>query len=294
MIMAILKDTVHDTILMLPLLFLAYMIIEYFDRRDSDDDRLFISLQKYGPIVGAFVGVIPQCGFSIIAAMLFMSKNITMGTLLAVFIATSDEAIPILLANPELYSSLLLIIIAKVMLAIMVGYLVDKVLLPKQKLHLFSDMEEEEMDDVEEDLGNGNACPCCYTQYSLPISAFLRSLKIFGFLFLTTLILNILMSTIGEATLAKVLLSGSIFQLILAALFGFIPNCAASVVLTQLYVAKTVSFASLTAGLISNAGLGLVVLIRYKTDRKELLQIVCILFSAAVIAGILLQLLLIF
>lgn len=294
MIMAILKDTVHDTILMLPLLFLAYMIIEYFDRRDSDDDRLFISLQKYGPIVGAFVGVIPQCGFSIIAAMLFMSKNITMGTLLAVFIATSDEAIPILLANPELYSSLLLIIIAKVMLAIMVGYLVDKVLLPKQKLYLFSDMEEEEMDNVEEDLGNENACPCCYTQYSMPISALLRSLKIFGFLFLTTLILNILMSTLGEATLAKVLLSGSIFQPILAALFGFIPNCAASVVLTQLYVAKTVSFASLTAGLISNAGLGLVVLIRYKTDRKELLRIVSILFSAAVIAGILLQLLLIF
>lgn len=86
MIMEILEETLHDTILMLPLLFLAYLVIEYFDRRDSDDDKVFLSLQKYGPLVGALVGVIPQCGFSIIAAMLFMGRNITMGTLVAVFI----------------------------------------------------------------------------------------------------------------------------------------------------------------------------------------------------------------
>ncbi|NBK97609.1 MAG: hypothetical protein EOM50_06250 [Erysipelotrichia bacterium] len=286
--MEILEDTLHDTILMLPLLFLAYLVIEYFDRKDSQDDKVFLALQKYGPLVGALVGVIPQCGFSIIAAMLFMGKNITMGTLLAVFIATSDEAIPILLANPELYSSLLYIIIGKVVLAIVVGYFVDKILLRKQQLHLFADMEEEDIEE-EEEIASESACPCCYTQYTMPVSALLRSIKIFAFLFLTTLILNVLIATIGEATLEKMLLTNSVFQPILAALFGFIPNCAASVVLTQLYVAHTVSFASLFAGLITNAGLGFIVLLRYQASKKEIVQIATILFLTAIIAGIIMS-----
>lgn len=284
MVMEILEETLHDTILMLPLLFLAYLVIEYFDRRDSDDDKVFLSLQKYGPLVGAFVGVIPQCGFSIIAAMLFMDRNITMGTLVAVLIATSDEAIPILLANPELYSSMIYIIIFKLFIAIIVGYFIDKVLMKKQQIKLFAEMEEESEEAGE--VASESACPCCYTQYSMPVSAFLRSLKIFVFLVTTTLVLNILITTIGEETLEQVLLADSIFQPVLAALFGFIPNCAASVVLTQLYVAKAVSFASLIAGLITNAGLGLIVLIRYQAEKKEILQIVSILLISAVLSGI--------
>lgn len=289
MIMEILEETLHDTILMLPLLFLAYLVIEYFDRRDSDDDKVFLSLQKYGPFVGALVGVIPQCGFSIIAAMLFMGRNITMGTLVAVLIATSDEAIPILLANPELYSSMIYIIIFKLLIAIIVGYFVDKVLMKKQKIKLFSEMEDEEEGEEDEEVASESACPCCYTQYSMPVSAFLRSFKIFIFLAMTTLVLNILITTIGEETLEQVLLTDSIFQPVLAAIFGFIPNCAASVVLTQLYVANTVSFASLVAGLITNAGLGLIVLIRYQAEKKEIMQIVSILLVSAVLSGIIIS-----
>lgn len=291
MIMEILEDTLHDTILMLPLLFLAYLVIEYFDRRDSNDDKVFLSLQKYGPLVGALVGVIPQCGFSIIAAMLFMGRNITMGTLIAVFIATSDEAIPILLANPELYSSMIYIILFKILIAIIVGYFVDKILMKKQNIKLFSDMEDEDEHEVDEEVISESACPCCYTQYSMPVSAFLRSLKIFVFLFLTTFVLNILITTIGEETLEQILLTDSIFQPVLAALFGFIPNCAASVVLTQLYVANTVSFASLVAGLITNAGLGLIVLIRYQAEKKEIMQIICILLMSAILSGIMIAML---
>lgn len=291
MIMEIIEDTLHDTILMLPLLFLAYLVIEYFDRRDSDDDKIFLSLQKYGPLVGALVGVIPQCGFSIIAAMLFMGRNITMGTLIAVFIATSDEAIPILLANPELYSSMIYIILFKILIAIIVGYFVDKVLMKKQNIKLFSEMEDEDENEVDEEFASESACPCCYTQYSMPVSAFLRSLKIFVFLFLTTFVLNILITTIGEETLEQVLLTDSIFQPVLAALFGFIPNCVASVVLTQLYVANTVSFASLVAGLITNAGLGLIVLIRYQAEKKEIMQIICILLMSAILSGFMISML---
>lgn len=287
------EHTFKDTWLMFPLLFLSYMVIEYFERKESDDDFLFRKLQNYGPLVGAFVGVIPQCGFSIIAAMLFLNRNITLGTLLSVFIATSDEAIPILIANPNLYTSMIWIIIVKIVLAIIVGYIVDKIIYPKQKLVLFSEMEEEEeYDEEEEEEGrSGSACPCCYIQYPLPVSAFLRSLKIYVFLFLTTFVLNFIIHEVGEETLGVILLNNSIFQPILASLFGFIPNCAASVVLTQLFVAKQVSFASLIAGLITNAGMGIIVLIRYQASKKDLKRVVSILFISAVLCGIILQIL---
>ena len=112
-------DAWHDTWLMLPLLYAAYLIIEYFERKDSKDDKLFFGLQKYGPLVGALIGLIPQCGFSILAAMLFVQGNITLGTLAAVFIATSDEAIPILLAEPSLFSSLLILLACKFCIGIL-------------------------------------------------------------------------------------------------------------------------------------------------------------------------------
>ena len=122
----LLEHTMEDIWVMIPLLYLAYLVIEYFERRESNDDKLFFQLQKYGPLVGSLVGIVPQCGFSIIAAMLYMNRNITLGTLLSVFIATSDEAIPILLANPSVYSSIFGILALKVIVGIVVGYVVDK------------------------------------------------------------------------------------------------------------------------------------------------------------------------
>ena len=284
-----LEHTLHDTWLMFPLLFLSYVVIDYFERKGTDDDVLFRKLQNYGPLVGALIGIIPQCGFSIIAAMLFINRNISLGTMLAVFIATSDEAIPVLLANPSLYNDMLKVIILKIVLGIVVGYLVDKVLYPKQKLVLFSEMEESDEEYEEDDEDNASACPCCYTEYPLVVSALLRSLKIFAFLFATSFVLNIVIHEVGEVTLSKILLNDSIFQPVLASLFGFIPNCVASVVLTQLFVSSHVSFSSLIAGLITNAGLGIVVLLRYGASKKDLLRVFTILFITATVVGVVLQ-----
>jgi len=128
---------------MIPLLYVAYLIIEYFERKDSKDDKLFFALQKYGPLVGALIGLIPQCGFSILAAMLFVQGNVTIGTLLAVFIATSDEAIPILLAEPKLYGTLIVLLICKFLIAVISGYFVDRILFPKQKILRFEDLPED-------------------------------------------------------------------------------------------------------------------------------------------------------
>ncbi len=279
-----LEHTLHDVWMMIPLLYIAYLVIEYFERRENNDNFLFRKLQKYGPFVGAIVGIFPQCGFSILAAMLYLNRNITMGTLLSVFIATSDEAIPVLIANPELYASIGKILVIKILVAMVVGYLVDKIVYPKQKLVMFSDEVIE--DDDEE---GGTACPCCYVEYPMWISALLRTLKIFGFIFITTFVLNLLVHEISEETLSKALLTNSIWQPIFASFFGLIPNCVASVVLTQLYVANQVSFASLIAGLITNAGLGIVVLIRYGNNKKQTLKVIGWLVITAWIVGIVLS-----
>lgn len=239
-------------------------------------------------ILGALVGLIPQCGFSILAAMLYVQNNITLGTLVSVMIATSDEAIPILISNPKMYSSLLGILGLKLVIAIVVGLFTDHVLFRNQKILRFEDMEEEEYDDeeYEEEESSGSSCPCCYPEYPLWISALLRSLKIYVFIFITSFVLTLLMELIGEKTLSMILLQDNLFQPIIAAVFGFIPNCAATVVLTQLYTAGELSFGSLLAGLVTNAGLGLIVMIRYEAKKKDILRTISILFITGVIIGI--------
>ena len=281
------EHTFQDTWMMFPFLLVTYLILEVFERKQKNtDEKVFFGLQKYGPIIGAVVGLIPQCGFSILAAMLFVQRNITMGTLIAVMIATSDEAIPILLSEPDLYSTLGMILILKFVIASAVGILVDRVLFPRQKIITFEQMEEVEDDDLEEG-SVSSACPCCYVQYPIPVSAFLRSLKIYGFIFVTSLVLTWILEGIGEEQLSMILLSHSIFQPILASLFGFIPNCAATVVLTSLYVGGQLQFGSLLAGLITNAGLGLVVLFRYQEHKRNILWVILILWITAILFGML-------
>ncbi|MDY2958682.1 putative manganese transporter [Floccifex sp.] len=271
--MEIILEILHDTWMMIPLLYITYCILEIFERKDSSDDSMFYSLQKYGPLFGAIVGLIPQCGFSILASMLFLQKNITLGTLIAVMIATSDEAIPILLSNPSMYSSLIQLLISKFIIAVVVGYFVDYILERKQKIIHFEEMEDDEYEEDEQEQDGNNACPCCYTQYPLPVSALLRTLKIYGFIFITSLVLTLLIEGIGIESLERILLTNSIFQPLLTALFGFIPNCAITVVLAQLFSMGGISFGSLLAGLITNAGLGLVCLIRYGATKKEILKV---------------------
>lgn len=281
-------DAWHDTWLMLPLLYAAYLIIEYFERKDSKDDKLFFGLQKYGPLVGALIGLIPQCGFSILAAMLFVQGNITLGTLAAVFIATSDEAIPILLAEPSLFSSLLILLACKFCIGIAGGFFIDRIMFPHQKILRFEDMPEEEDEEQyeEDEQAAASSCPCCYPQYPMWISALLRTVKIFIFVFLTTIAFNMLIGWIGEQTLSKFLLTGTVFQPLLAALFGFIPNCAATVILCQLFALGQLSFGSLLAGLITNAGLGFLVLFQYGEKKSTIGKLALILWIIASLSGL--------
>ena len=260
-----LKHTFEDVWYILPMLYISYVLIELFERRKIDDNKLILYLQKYGPLVGTLTGLIPQCGFSVLAAMLFLNKQITLGTLLSVFIATSDETIPILLAQPTMYSSLWAMIGIKIVVGITVGYFAD--MLFKQKWVSFHEMEEV-------------GCSCCYVQYPMYLSAMLRTVKIFAFLFGITYFINVLMHDIAVEWLGQ-LLGNQFLQVILASLVGCIPNCVSSVVLTQLFVLEQISFSALMSGLITNAGLGMVVLVRYGDCKKEVFKIMGILLIVA-------------
>lgn len=294
----IFADAVKDTWLMLPILYVVYLFIDALDRKSEQNDGFFWKLQKYGPLFGALLGLVPQCGFSILAAMLFVSKNITLGTMIAVFLATSDEAVPILIAQPQLLGSLGLLLVLKFILAAATGMIIDKLIYRHQHIIRFEDLDEEEddeqiaQDEVDADMieqDNQPACACCYPQYPVWLSALLRTLKIYLFVFIFTLAMNALIGWIGEDTLAAFLQTGQAWQPLAAALFGFIPNCAATVVLCTLFSSGALTFGALLAGLMTNAGLGLVALFQYSDDRKSLWKIILLMFVPAVLSGYLVQ-----
>lgn len=276
--MELMEDVLHDAIPMLPFLFFTYLLMEYLEHKGNEHFRRGLEkAKKLGPVIGAAFGVIPQCGFSVIASGLYLNGTITLGTLLAVFISTSDEAIPILVSRPEQFTTLINVILVKLVIAILVGYLVDSLV---KNHHL---RKNHPLKDIHADCEKEEA------HHGILYIAFIHTIKIFIFVFLVNLLLSFFIYYIGEDTLAYLLVDGSIFQPILAALVGFIPNCAASVILAQLYMDSVISFGSLTAGLITSAGLGLLVLLRMYDNKKDIIRILSILFLSAAISGMLLQ-----
>ncbi len=267
--MDILIDTIKDTILIIPILFLMYLCLEYFEHKTLKKDYSTY-LYKYGPLFASFVGVIPQCGFSVLASLLFIEKKITLGTLISVFIATSDEAIPILITNPDFYPSMFALIIIKLIIAIVIGYIVD-ILFQRQmyqgKTHIKIDNH----------------------QHSLVYEALVRTMKIYIVIFMINVILSFIIELIGTDQLSYILLNNSMVQPVIAALFGFIPNCSASIIMSQLFMNQSLSLASLLAGLISNAGLGILVLVQNKVRPSMIFRICMILFISSLIIGLPLQ-----
>lgn len=284
-------DALHDTWPMWPLLFVMYLGLTYLEQHQSISDETFLRLRKYGPLFGALLGLLPQCGFAVLATMLFLNQTITLGTLVAVFIATSDEAIPVMVANPSMIPSLLVLLACKFVLATLTGFVIDHLVYRHQKLAFLSSFQEEaleeesekEMVEVEEE--NSLSCTCCNPRYPLWLNALLQSLKIYSFIFLVSGGMNLITMSIGEENLRIFLQSSKAFQPLLAALFGFIPNCVATVVLCELYAAHALTFGSLLAGLMTNAGLGLVALFQYDPSHKMIWKVIPWLLIPAVLAG---------
>lgn len=265
--MEVLLEVLEETIIMLPMLFIMYLILEYSELHNY---HFLDKLKKQGPLYGALLGVIPQCGISVIASILFLERKITIGTLISIYIATSDEAIPLLLSNPSMSKITLSVVVVKFITAIIFGYLID--------YFIKIDFEKKEIKHHHHD-------------HSLWKCAIERTLKIYLFIFVIHLGLSYLFEYIGEDTLSVILLNQSYLQPIVSSFFGIIPHCVVSVVLTELYSNGLLSFASLISGLMSNAGMGLLVLIEYKINPRVFAQVIGILLGCSIIAGIVIQIL---
>ncbi len=266
--------TLIDTAKMLPFLFGVYLLIEFLEHKASEKMEHAISrLGTFGPLGGAALGCIPQCGFSVAVSNLYSGRLVSLGTLLAVYIATSDEAVPILLANPERAGDVLKLILAKLVIAVAFGFAADGIVRLLKKAGKFKD----EPNDLCEN------CGC--DEHGIFYSAVKHTLQIFVFLFAVSFLFGLVIELLGEETINKLLMSGSAFQPLLAALIGLIPNCAPSVILTNLYVSGSVSFGSVVAGLSTGAGLGLVVLFKTNKNLKQNIIITLSLYAIGALSG---------
>lgn len=286
--MELIIDALLDSIKLLPFLFLVYLLIGYLD--SSTDNRLYrrlVGAKWLGPIIGSTLGCLPQCGFSVVGANLYSRGMISIGTLLAIFISTSDEAIPILFAHPGMLKSVGIVLGLKFIIAIFIGLVIEAIMRMIGRSTLTKKQVAPERVEVQ------GGCKCqegCHSHSgSIWRSALLHTVKVFMYILVINLILNAIIEGIGEDSLSQILLSNSMWQPVLAALVGLIPNCAASIVLTEMYIAGTLSLGALIAGLIPGAGMGLVILFKANKSFIENIKILGILYVTGVIFGMLLQ-----
>ena len=273
-------DTLIDSIKILPFLFVSYLIIEFIEHKSSKKiEKVLSTSGKYSKVAGSLLGIIPQCGFSAVAANLFSSRVITMGTLVAVFLATSDEAIPIILTYPQKSKDLILILIIKFVIAVVFGTLVD-LIFKKAHTHITSEEVHEHAHDM---------CKNCDCEHGILKSSLYHTLNIFIFLVLISLGINIIIELIGINTFEKFILSGSILQPFITSIIGLIPNCASSVLLSKLFASGSISLGAVISGLSTGAGVGSIILFKSNKNIKENLQILGVLYVVGVVCGILID-----
>ena len=270
-----LLDTLLDGVKLLPFLFLAYLAIELIEKKMEERSVSFVNRAgRWGPVVGGLLGVIPQCGFSAAASNLYAGGVITAGTLLAVFLSTSDEMLPIFLSQQVSPLFIGKVLLFKALAGILVGLLADlllrRILRPEKTIHEICEQEG------------------CHCEDGVFKSALRHTLKIFAFLLAVTFLLNVAVALVGEERLSGFLLNRPVVGEMLSALLGLIPNCAGSVVITQLYLQGGMTVGALLSGLLVNSGVGLLVLFRMNRHHmKENLLLLLVLYVSGVVLGLL-------
>ena len=281
-ILHILEHTLLDTLKLIPFLFITYLIMEYIEHKTSEKVKGTIQKSgRFGPLFGAIVGIFPQCGFSVSATNLYSARVITLGTLISVYLATSDEMLPILLTESVPVNTIFTILGIKLIIGIIAGFAIDTVmrLIKKEKC------EEQKIEELCEH-------EHCHCEEGIFVSAIKHTLNIILFIFIIALIINGIIELIGEETIAHFISRNAMLGPVIAGVIGLIPNCASSVILTELFIENVITMPMLISGVAVNAGVGLVVLFRTNKNLKENLKIVGLLYSIGVISGIILQIIL--
>ena len=298
----VLEHSIEDTLYLIPFLFVTYLAMEWLEHKAGDKTQRAIERAgAAGPVIGALLGVIPQCGFSAAASTLYAGRVVTLGTLIAVLLSTSDEMIPIFIAAQMPLSTMFAILGAKVAAGIVAGFAIDGVLraLRRPTEHL----RIHELCQRDKCRCNGE-CHVCeespelaytadhdeehrhdHTGASIVKSALKHTAEVTVFIFIVTLILNGVLETVGEDALAQILGDDSALAIVAAAVVGLIPNCAASVVIADLYVEGILGAGAMFAGLLVSAGVGLLVLFRANRPMKRNLSIVAIMLATGIVCG---------
>lgn len=273
----VILDTIVDSLKLIPFLLVAFLIIELLEHKLNNKTKNIITKsKKIGPIIGSLLGVIPQCGFSVMATNLYITRIITLGTLISIYLSTSDEMLIIMISEKVEISLILKILLIKIFFGIVYGLIIDKIINKKKK-----DKE------TNYELCDEEHCDC---NHSILLSAIKHTLHITLFIFIITLIINTIFTLLGDNYLSKILLNNSILSPFITSLIGLIPNCAASVILTELYLNSTISLGALIGGLLTSSGSSLLILIKNNKNKKENLSIILLLYALGVLSGIIIEL----
>ena len=288
----IIEETLIDAVKLLPFLFITYLIMEYIEHKMGHKTKSAIKKSgKWGPIIGSILGVFPQCGFSVSATNLYAGRVITLGTLIAVYLSTSDEMLPIFISEAVSPVIILKILGIKLIIGMIAGVILDLfvnlIIKNKNKKIVQQNVEDSEENEI------GHMCEeehCHCNESGILKSAIHHTLSILVFIVLITFIINTVVYFVGEETIAGWILNKPVIGPVIASLIGLIPNCAASVIITNMYLENVISLGSMISGLLTGAGVGLAVLFKTNNRIKENMSIIILLYAIGVISGIMIDL----
>lgn len=269
----IIKETLIDSAKLLPFLFVAFLLLEYIEHKVSKKNQSVIKKSgKFGPLLGGVLGIFPQCGFSVMATNLYAARIITIGTLISIYLTTSDEMLPIMLSENIEISIILKILFIKLLVGIICGFFID--LLFRKKNSSKNEISE---------FCTEEHCDC---KHSLFKSSLKHTINIIIFIVIASFVLNSIIYFIGEENLANLFTNNKFLGPLVSSLIGLIPNCASSVIITEMYLTNIISVGSMLSGLLTGSGVALIILFRVNKNKIENLQIISIIYLVGVVAGI--------
>ncbi len=271
----IIKDTLIDTLKLLPFLFITFLIIEFIEHK-INNKKIIIKSKKFGSFFGSLLGIIPQCGISACATNLYATRIISLGTLISVYLSTSDEMLPLLLANKTNISVILKILGLKFLIGMISGFLIDFIIRKKEQPKI-------------EELCDYDHCNCNHN-HSIVRSSIKHTISITTFIMIFSFVINIIFEYLGESFLESLFMKNTIFGYFLSSLVGLIPNCGASILITQLFINNTITFGATMSGLLTGAGIGLLILFRTNKNFKENIMIISLIYFIGIISGFLIDL----
>lgn len=286
-ILEVLLEAVLDSLKMLPVIVVCYILIELLEEKILNKYKTSNLLKgRFAPVFSSGIGLIPQCGFSVVATDLYSKRIITVGSLMAIYIATSDEALPIMLSYPDKYLDLIIILAIKFFYAVIIGLLIDALLRRKNNSKIAENCATASESQ--------NVCGCCHhelkeekkTLKDIFIHPLVHSLKIFSFILAINIIFGLLIFYVGEENVKNFMLSFGVFQPFFSGLVGMIPNCSASVIITELFISGNITLGSCIAGLTTNAGIALVALFKFNKNFKQNCLIASSLYLFGVLIGV--------